>query len=158
MASLSERLASNKERLLFAAALAGLLASLWLTLRPAPPPPPLPAEPRVAPVASAGAVLGVELLYASGDYWDDLARYVFVQPPTMRVFRSVALEVPTISVPRPPLPLPSPGPRLEYTGELPRLGDSAPLTAPAAPAPAPAAPAAPVPPAAGAGAAPGGGK
>ena len=158
MASLGERLASNKERLLFAAALAGLFASLWLALQPVPPPPPLPAEPRVPPVETAGAVLGVDKLYASGEYWDENGRYVFVQPAPVRVFKPVALEVPALPVPRPPMPLPSPGPRLECTGELPRLGDSAPLTAPAAPAPAPAAPAAPVAPAAGAGAAPGGEK
>ncbi len=132
MASFGGSLARNKERLLFAASVAALIGAVcWMAAWEAGAAN-LPDEPRLPPPKPAGAVMGADQLFSSGqleDYWNDGARHVFVQPAPVRVFKPVALEVPTISPPRPPMPLPDPGPFLQNTGTLPRLGDSTALSA-----------------------------
>ena len=131
MPRIGEKLAANKERLLFAAAVVALAATGYLALRPLPEPPDLPEFPRVIPPKPAEEIMGADKLFAGPfeDYWDDSARYVFVQPPVVRVFKPVSLEVPTQPPPRPPLALPSPGPFLQFSGALPRLGEAAALPA-----------------------------
>jgi len=143
-------LARVKEKLIFGAAVVALAAVAVLVFWPAPLGAEPPDDPRVAPPKSAGAVLGVGSLYSTGrldDYWKDADHYVFVQPPPVHVFKPVPLEVPAAVPPRPPLPLTAPGPFVQNTEGLPRLGDSATLSAPPPPAPVPPAAAPPTPPA-----------
>ncbi|HOX08435.1 MAG TPA: hypothetical protein PK280_18715 [Planctomycetota bacterium] len=153
MASTSKNISGLKEKLLFAAACAALALTAWVVLGWEPPAVELPAEPRLTPPKPAGAVMGADQLYSTGrfeDAWNDSARCIFVQPAPTRVFTPVSLDVPNIAPPRPPTPLPDPGPFLQNTGGLPRLGDSAALTAPPPPpTPAPAPGPAPKPPAGG---------
>ncbi len=99
-------------------------------------PVPLPAEPRVDEPAPAGEVLRAGKLFARGSYWDDGARYVFVEPKKVIPFKPVELEVPGMQPPKIVMPLPDPGPLLKHSDSLPRSDGS---VAPApAPAPAPA--------------------
>ncbi len=101
----------------------------------------LPSEPRVVVPPDLGAVLAAEKLLASGSYWDETgARFVFVEPEKVRVFKPVELEVPTVEPPKIVMPLPDPGPLLRHSDSLPRLDgslpDGAPVEGEAAPPPA----------------------
>jgi len=170
MASFSGGISHLKEKGLFVIACAALVAVAVTVINWQAPEIELPAEPRLTPPKPAGAVMGADRLYSSGqlgDYWRDGGRDVFVPRAPTRVFTPVDLKVPIIAPPRPPMPLPDPGPFLPNSGALPRLGDSAALAAPPpvpapGPAPAPAPGPAPKPPAPAPGPAPkpptGGGK
>ncbi len=116
------------------------LSTFW----PGEEPTPLPTGSDGHPVprvedepAPAGKVLRAAKLFARGEYWDDRARYVFVEPEEVRVFDPVKLDVPVMGPPKIVMPLPDPGPLLRHSDALPRLDGSAPPGA--APAPAPAA-------------------
>lgn len=142
MAGLGDRLDRGKEKLLFAAVLAVTALVAYETFAPLPPEPDYPDQPRVKKPEPAGAVLGAAKLYAASEgdaYFDPRARYVFVEPPKVRIFDPVDLEVPTVKPPKLVMPLPDPGPFLEHSGSLPRL-DGSPPPAPKAPAELPPAP------------------
>ena len=89
---------------------------------------------------AAGAVLGGRKLFATGDYWDEAARFVFVAPEKVRVFQPVDLEIPTAEPRKIVMPLTDPGPMLRHSDSLPRAdGSPAPKAAvpPGPPEPAP---------------------
>lgn len=133
MPKLSERLDRGKEKALFALVLAATAATAWFAFAPTPPPPAFSAESRMDDPPPAGAVMGAGLLYARPEleaYWNDADRYVFVEPAPVRVFHPVELSVPTIAPPLMPMALPDPGPALQFSGFLPRAGESGALKAP----------------------------
>ena len=114
-------LGAQKERLLFALALALLAWSGYVAFGPRPGAEALPEEARVAPVSVTAPGAGGRI-YAGelGQYWKESARYVFGRKATVRVFVPADLTLPLLAPDPAPGPLPSPGPRLEYTKGLPR--------------------------------------
>jgi hypothetical protein len=114
----------HKEKLLLAGALlvaAAFAAQAFLTDETAED---LPTAPRVEIPAEDGAVLRAGKLVAVGSYWDEDARFIFAEPEKVRIFVPVALDVPTMDLPRLVMPLSEPGPLLQHSDFLPRLDGS----------------------------------
>lgn len=136
------RLLAWKEKAAFLAALAALaaygadwaLSSAARTTRRASEG---PAEQRYV-VSSRFEPLpaGGSAVFASAEesaYWAESARRVWVQPKIERQRQEVRLELPSPTVPAPPMLLTIPGPALEFTSALPRW-PAFPVAARAAPA------------------------
>lgn len=66
-----------------------------------------------------------EVYFVSGgpDPYIAARLFVFVPEKVITQFRPVELDIPTVSVKRPPQLLPDPGPSLEGAEKLPRFGD-----------------------------------
>ena len=80
-----------------------------------------------------------EVYYVSGgtDPYTVPGLFVFVPEKVLKQFSPVELDIPPVSVKRPPQILPDPGPSLEGADKLPRFGDefAPPAAADLAPAP-----------------------
>jgi len=74
---------------------------------------------RTADVADVRSFVRGEIEY----YWDERRSWVFVQEAVKEVRTAVDLPLPKPYVPKPPWPLPTPGPLLRFTGNQPRLGE-----------------------------------